>query len=71
VDLEKVGRRWRLGLAETRAHLRSPNVDSDIADIEAYIPGTARVFVGRLEDAPFADSFGFAASKPPTWLTPR
>jgi hypothetical protein len=71
VNLEKVGRRWRLDLAEIRAHLRSQNVDSDIADIEAYIPDTARVLVGRLEDAPLGDSCDFAASKPPTWLAPR
>jgi hypothetical protein len=71
VNLEKVGRRWRLDLAEIRAHLRSQNLDPDIADVEAYIPDTPRVLVGRLEDAPSGDSCDFAASKPPTWLTPR
>jgi hypothetical protein len=71
VNLEKAGRRWRLDLAGIRAHLRTQDVATDVADIEAYVPGTARVLAGRLEDAPSAGSSEFAASKPPSWLTAR
>jgi hypothetical protein len=71
VNLQKAGRRWRLDLAEIRAHLRSQQLHADVADIEAFLPGTTRMYVGRLEDAPNAAYCEFAASKPPAWLVAR
>ncbi len=68
VNLKRAGRRWRLELAEIRAHLRSQNVATDLADIEAHLPGTGRVYLGRLEEAPSSSFCAFAASKPPAWL---
>jgi hypothetical protein len=69
VNLERHGRRWRLDLGAVRRHLESQDVSSEVADIEAFMPGSARRFVGRLEDAPAVERYDFAASRPPSWLT--
>jgi hypothetical protein len=68
VNLERYGRRWRLDLSVIREHLESQSVSSEIADVEAFIPGTKRRFVGRLEDAAAVRYCDFPASKPPSWL---
>jgi hypothetical protein len=68
VNLERHGRRWQLDLAAVRDHLASQGVSTEVADIEAYIPGSARRFVGRLEDAPAVAQLEFPASRPPSWL---